>query len=535
MVREALLFFGRCSILSAAVIATETCPGFAAEKVDLRRIPSGFLGKDVSLESLSANAPTVAHIFGEAAAAGFTGEDKFALERQSQTPAGLIQLHLSQSFYNIPIWGERVIVTTNKDKKAVRANGVLFRGIEKDIDSIVPQLSSEDALKKAKDAVAHARGLVAEELKFENEKSRLVIYMRPTDNVARLSYEVSFFAVLDRTSGEATRPVFLIDANTGDTLYRYEGLTNADGTGPGGNLKTGRYRYGSASTFPPLDVDQVGKNCKLHSLKVTTEDLNHATSGTGKAFQFPCFDNTVRQINGAYSPLNDAHHFGRIVYEMYRNWYNTEPLDPVKVPRLLLQVHYGTAHENAYWTGSAMLFGDGNKRFYPLVSLDVMAHEISHGLTEHHSGLIYRGQSGGINEAFSDMAGETAESYNSKGRLPDFLVGATIFKKADGALRNMCAPTGDGLSIDNAKNYYDGLDVHYSSGVFNKAFCLLAKTPGWDTRKAFHAFLVANQNYWTPTTNFTQGAQGVYDAAQDLGLSVADVQKAFAEVGIALP
>ena len=75
------------------------------------------------------------------------------------------------------------------------------------------------------------------------------------------------------------------------------------------------------------------------------------------------------------------------------------------------QVHYSNSFENAFWNGQQMTFGDGRNRFYPLVSLDVTAHEVSHGFTEQNSGLVYRNQSGGMNEAFSDMAGEAAEYY----------------------------------------------------------------------------------------------------------------------------
>jgi hypothetical protein len=200
-----------------------------------------------------------------------------------------------------------------------------------------------------------------------------------------------------------------------------------------------------------------------------------------------------------------------------------------------MQVHYGNKHENAYWNGTAMQFGDGDKRFYPLVSLDVAAHEVSHGYTEQNSGLIYDKQSGGINEAFSDMAGEAADSFNNEEQPPDFETGPTIFKQVGKALRYLCQPSKDGRSIESANNYFDGLDVHYSSGVFNKAFCLLAKTSGWTTRKAFHAFLVANRDYWTPITNFVQGAQGVVDAASDLGYSTQDVVNAFAAVDIPVP
>jgi hypothetical protein len=187
-----------------------------------------------------------------------------------------------------------------------------------------------------------------------------------------------------------------------------------------------------------------------------------------------------------------------------------------------------------------MTFGDGFTTFYPLVSLDVSAHEVSHGFTEQNSGLIYSGQSGGINEAFSDIAGEAAEFYMRGSN--DFMVGFDIFKSLTGALRYMCNPPQDGRSIDHASDYYNGLDVHYSSGVFNKAFCLLAKSSGWDTQKAFQAFAFANMNKWTPSETFVSAARGVYDVAcgdpnpptPSQQADAADVMLAFAAVGVTI-
>jgi vibriolysin len=176
-----------------------------------------------------------------------------------------------------------------------------------------------------------------------------------------------------------------------------------------------------------------------------------------------------------------------------------------------------------------MTFGDGATTFYPLVSLDVAAHEVSHGFTEQNSGLVYSGQSGGINEAFSDMAGEAAENY-MKGSN-DWLVGAQIFK-GNGSLRYFEDPTRDGSSIGHASDYYDGIDVHHSSGVYNRAFYLLANTSGWNTRKAFEVFVLANRLYWGANTTYDQGACGVTKAATDLGYSLTDVAAAFTTVGV---
>ena len=113
----------------------------------------------------------------------------------------------------------------------------------------------------------------------------------------------------------------------------------------------------------------------------------------------------------------------------------------------------------------------------------------------------------------------------------DFLVGADIFK-GNGSLRYMANPPQDGNSIDNAANFTSGMDVHYSSGVYNKAFYLLATKAGWNTQKAFQVFARANDLYWTASTNYNQGACGVQTAATDLGFTVADVTAAFTSVGV---
>ena len=194
-----------------------------------------------------------------------------------------------------------------------------------------------------------------------------------------------------------------------------------------------------------------------------------------------------------------------------------------------MRVHYSSSYENAFWDGSTMSFGDGASTFYPLVNADVSGHEVSHGFTEQHSNLTYSGQSGGMNEAFSDMGGEATENY-WKG-TNDWLVGAEIFK-GSGALRYMSNPPQDGGSIDNAANYTSSLDVHYSSGVYNKAFWKLATTTGWTTAKAFKVFARANALYWTASSTFNSGACGVETAATDLGYTVADVTAAFTLVGV---
>ncbi|WP_428268064.1 M4 family metallopeptidase [Haliangium sp.] len=475
----------------------------AVKRIGLRSTPA--LWNSVAKQGLTTQA------FGLSANAGFK------TMRQIVTEDGLIHTRTQQTYRGVPIWGEQVVTTTDKRGQVVRMHGTLFQGLADAGLDVTPKLDAVGVLQDMQAQHMASRG--GRPTKFKNESSELVIYLQ--DGSPVLAYAVSFFA--DTEAGAPTRPTFLVDAQDGHILTQFEGLTtNLIGTGPGGNQKTGQYEYGTDFGFN--DVAVSGSTCTMSNANVKTVNLNGGTSGS-TAFSYTCPRNTVKTINGAFSPLNDAHFFGGVIYNMYQDWIGVAPLSF----QLSMRVHYSNSYENAFWDGSAMTFGDGASTFYPLVSLDVSAHEVSHGFTEQNSGLIYSGQSGGMNEAFSDIAGEAAEFYMNG--TNDFLVGEQIFK-ASGALRYMNNPPLDGSSIDNANDYYSGIDVHHSSGVYNKAFYLLATTPGWDTQSAFQVFTRANQLYWTPSSTFESGYTGVRDAAEDLGLSTDDVDAAFAAVGV---
>ncbi len=446
-------------------------------------------------------------------------------ERRSLTlDKDMAHVRYFQTYKGIQVWPQQIAVTV-KANLLHRLNGVLVKNLDQDIKSIKPQLNSTQALNRAIQLFSSKRSHPST---IENKQVDLKIFVDSKTSKAKLVYVVSFFAD-NKDGGEPSRPLQVIDANSGKLIKRMENLQHAEGTGAGGNLKTGKYYYGK--DFPAFEVTETASHkCAMRTGTTQTIDLKGGTTETNP-FVFKCYENKEVALNGAFGPLNDAHYFASVISDLYKNWYNTSPL---KIP-ITMKVHYGKKYENAFWNGSSMNFGDGDQTFYPLVSLDVSSHEIAHGFTEFNSALLYEEQSGGMNEAFSDMAGEAAEFY-SRGKN-DFEIGAQIFKTQGQALRYMANPPQDGKSIDNVKDFEPGMfgtDVHYSSGIYNKAFYLLATSKGWDTRKAFDVFVKANQNYWTPTSNFATGAKGVLDAAQDLGYPTADVVAAFAPVGIKL-
>ncbi|WDE01695.1 peptidase M4 family protein [Thalassomonas actiniarum] len=451
-------------------------------------------------------------------------EDSFQSRKSIKTKDGKIKKRYQQFYKDVPVYGHSLVATEGADGELIEVSGAVIRDLVKDIKSTKAAISRQQVISLLVKTNGHST------LDLENTSADLMIKIEK--ETPRLVYKVSYFSVDD---GVPTRPMAFIDANSGEIIEVWEGLNQVKAekahpqmsfsfaaTGPGGNEKTGKYYYGT--DFGALDVSESSGTCTMENAYVKTINMKNRY-WFGRTHSFTCPENTYQEVNGGYAPANDAHYFGNLIFEMYQDWFNTAPLSF----QLQMKVHYGRNTDNAYWNGSAMLFGDGYTKFYPLVSLDVSAHEVSHGVTEQNSNLQYSNQSGGINEAFSDMAGEVAEYYMHGSN--DWLVGEQIFK-GNGALRYMADPTQDGNSIGHASDYASGMNVHYSSGVYNKAFYLLANTNGWNTRTAFEVFLQANQIYWNASTNFNQGACGVESAADNFGYDVFDVTAAFAAVGV---
>lgn len=453
---------------------------------------------------------------GVANAFGLDADHSFkAKGNKHATVKGTTKQKLELSYKGVIIDGIHAIGESQKGQ-LVGAEGVIkgFKNI-----NVTPSISKAAAVKALKEQFNVKS--------FKNLNIELVISAKHN----ALAFKMDML-----NNDIVSRPAGFIDAHTGKVLSSWEMIahkgkpggntgttTPSTATGPGGNAKTGQYYYGTDYAGLQASEDSNG-TCYLSNDNVDVIDMNHRSRG-GSVVSFNCPENTFKAINGAYSPANDALAFGSAIFDMYQDWLGVSPLSQ----KLEMRVHYSRNYENAFWDGTAMTFGDGATTFHPLVSLDVSAHEVSHGVTEQRSNLVYSGMSGGMNEAFSDMAGEAAESYMHG--TNDWMVGEQIFK-GNGALRYMDDPTQDGRSIGHASDFTSSMDVHYSSGVYNKAFYLLASKQGWSVRTAFEVMYRANDLYWTSNSSFDAGACGVESAAGDLGYSVSDVTAAFASVGV---
>ena len=510
----------RClAVLSPLAFALAAVSAQAATRVDLHQQDVAQLYKQYKAASARLGVPAKASER-HAEMLALDADSGLRLLTSATDKDGTRHFRYQQTFRGIPVFGEQVIVSEGRDGRVRSLFGRRLDGLSSELPAVAAKVAKGNAITLATHAAFGNRAVA---MKISRQDARQMIFVDDRHH-AHLAYVVEMFAD-DANGGSPARPFVVVDARNGHILKQWDGLTTADiGTGPGGNQKTGQYEWGSGGIYGYLDVAQSGSTCTMNNAKVKSVNLNGGSSGT-TAFSYACPRNTYKTINGGYAPINDAHFFGGVITDMYPAYTGYNALSF----QLVMRVHYSSNYENAFWDGSTMSFGDGASTFYPLVSADVAGHEVSHGFTEQHSNLTYSGQSGGINEAFSDMGGEATEYY-WKGSN-DFLVGHEIFK-GNGSLRYMANPPQDGGSIDNAADYTSGLDVHYSSGVYNKAFYLLATKTGWDTPKAFKVFARANALYWSASSDYDDAACGVETAAGDLGYPVADITSAFSAVGV---
>lgn len=452
-----------------------------------------------------------------------------------------------QMYAGYPVWGADAIVHTSQYGKTFM-NGLIYQDLNKDLNNTPSTVfSSTQAAKVLQHLQALYQQRSGKEENISDSKAELMVYVDKSHQ-AHWAFLASF--LVQPVHAVPAKPTFIIDAVTFQVYEEWDNIQTFDDTlggGFGGNLKMGKLSYDNLQgDLPALNIERdiLSGNCYLENASVKVED----TRKKNAIVQFPCtevdsqhnkiyWDADADAVNDAYSPSNDALYAGKVIKEMYQQWYNVPVLVKNGKPMMLvMRVH--EEMENAYWDGKQMTFGDGGTSFYPLVSLGVGGHEISHGFTQQHSNLVYRSQSGGLNESFSDMAAQAAE-YFAYGHN-SWQIGPEIYKANDEALRYMDDPTKDcqgkqpgrGCSIANVKEYHEGLDVHYSSGIFNKIFYLMGTAPGWDTKKAFDVMVKANEHYWLSTTTFVQAACGVLKATDDYGYDVAVAQLAMNEVGI---
>ncbi|MET8676757.1 M4 family metallopeptidase [Streptomyces sp. NPDC004647] len=258
------------------------------------------------------------------------------------------------------------------------------------------------------------------------------------------------------------------DARTGKTLHEYQAVNE----GTGNSQYSGQVTIGTAPSYTMTDTTRGSHK---------TYNLNHGSSGTGTLFSDP--DDVWGDGNPSTAQTAgvDAHYGAALTWDYYKNVHGRSGIRGDGVGAYS-RVHYGNNYVNAFWQDSCfcMTYGDGSGNAKPLTSIDVAAHEMTHGVTAATAKLVYSGESGGLNEATSDIFAAAVEfNANNPKDVGDYNVGEKIDINGNGTpLRYMDKPSKDGLSKDNWYSGIGNVDVHYSSGVANHFFYLLSEGSG---------------------------------------------------------
>jgi len=278
-------------------------------------------------------------------------------------------------------------------------------------------------------------------------------------------------------------------------LDRWSNNESAAATGTGKTLYSGNVSIGTNSVAGGFEMRDPSRG--------NGYTINGGT-GIGSGQIYKDADNSWgnNTASDAVSAAADAHFGVATTWDYYKNVHGRTGINN-DGKGASSRVHYGRKFANAFWNDGCfcMTYGDGDGvTIGPLVTLDIAGHEMSHGVMSRTAGLIYSGESGGLNEANSDIMGTMVEfRANSTLDTPDYLIGEELFvanvsgSANQTALRFMFDPDNDGLSPNCWSASLGNMDVHYSSGPANHFYYLLAEGSGAKT--------YSGVNHQSPTCN----------------------------------
>ncbi|MGW3099349.1 M4 family metallopeptidase [Streptomyces sp. NPDC001102] len=472
---------------------------------------------------------------------GLGAKEKLVARDVVKDADGTLHTRYERTYAGLPVLGGDLVVDTAKSgatERVIKATNAAIK-----VSDVTPDITKAAAEKQA---VSRAKALGG--TKAGADSARKVIWAASGKPV--LAYETVIGGFQD--DGTPNQLHVITDATTGKKLYEYQGIENATGTG--------NTQYSGTVS---LTTTQSGSNYNLTDGdrgNHKTYNLNHGTSGTGTLFSQTSNTWGNGTTSNAATAGADAHYGAAVTWDFYKNTFGRSGIKNNGVGAYS-RVHYGNSYVNAFWDDSCfcMTYGDGSGNADPLTSLDVAGHEMSHGVTSNTAGLNYSGESGGLNEATSDIFGTGVEFYAANSSdVGDYLIGEKIDINGDGTpLRYMDKPSKDGASKDSWYSGLGGLDVHYSSGPANHFFYLLSEgsgakvingvsynsptadglpVTGIGRDKALQIWYRALTTKFTSTTNYASARTGTLAAAGELyGTTSAEykaVQDAWAGVAV---
>ncbi|MCX4674156.1 M4 family metallopeptidase [Streptomyces sp. NBC_01433] len=412
-----------------------------------------------------------------AKALGLGSEEKLVVRDVVQDQDGTTHTRYERTLAGLPVLGGDLVVQETKAgktesvSKASKATTAQLKAVGTSAD-VAPAAAEKQALGAAK-----ADGSKQTEA---SKAPRKVVWLAG-GGTPQLAYETVVGGL--QHDGTPNELHVVTDASSGAKLYEWQAVEN----GTGNTQYSGQVTLGTAPSYTLTDTTRGNHK---------TYNLNHGSSGTGTLFSGSddiWGDSTPQNVETAGA---DAHYGAAETWDYYKNVHGRTGIRGDGVGAYS-RVHYGNNYVNAFWQDSCfcMTYGDGSGNAAPLTSLDVAAHEMTHGVTAATAKLVYSGESGGLNEATSDIFAAGVEFYsNTAEDKGDYLVGEKIDINGDGTpLRYMDKPSKDGASKDAWYSGLGNIDVHYSSGPANHFFYLLSEGSGAKT--------VNGVNYDSPTSD----------------------------------
>ncbi|ELS54186.1 putative Preprometalloendoprotease [Streptomyces viridochromogenes Tue57] len=457
---------------------------------------------------------------------GLGAQEKLVVRDVVKDANGTVHTRYERTYAGLPVLGGDLVTHVTK-------SGTL-KSVSKATDARISVAATDAAISAAtarKSALA-----AADSPKATAASPRKVVWAAGDKPV--LAYESVVKGL--QHDGTPSELHVITDARTGKKLYDFEAID----TGTGTSQYSGTVTLGTTpSASGGHDLTDSGRGGHK------TYDLNGATSGTGTLFHDA--DDTW----GDGTPANrqtaavDAAYGAQVTWDFYKSEFGRNGIRN-DGKAAYSRVHYGNAYVNAFWSDQCfcMTYGDGQNNLKPLTSLDVAGHEMTHGLTSATAGLRYSRESGGLNEATSDIIGTSVEFFaNNSADAGDYLIGEKIDIRGNGTpLRYMDRPSRDGNSADYWSRSVGRLDVHYSSGVANHFFYLLSEGSGAKTvngvsydsptydgstvtgtgrDKAYRIWYRALTTYMTSSTDYAGARTTTLQAASDLyGANSAEYQ-----------
>lgn len=392
-----------------------------------------------------------------------------------------------QEYYNdLPVFGQQIVI---------HAHGDVIKSVGGHVTPNIQLSYDASALPKPADLLSgiatHVKGIAANVTSLKMSGAGTLGVFTSADGTPHLAYEMDV-----QSAQGPDRWRYYVDAQTGKVLDQWSTLESA--------------------------------------MIRETFDAKNSQSRPG----------TIRRREGD-GPTGDAsvdaaHDGAASVYEYFMEKFGRDGIDG-RGMKMVSTVHFGDRYNNAFWDGSQMTYGDGDGKLLGPLALgrDVVSHEMTHGITERSAGLQYRGQSGALNESWSDTFGNLVEHWDfarknpgAAVKDPGWLVGEDVFTPGvDGdAIRSQSAP-GTAYKDDpqpaHMKDYkntsYDNGGVHINSGIPNLAAYKVHTAIG--DEKLAQIWYRAQTQYLTPTSKFVDAANFTMQSAADLyGRNSAEVK-----------